>query len=238
MIMSSYKPVNLLGTLSNITECAVQVQLLKQLEDMGQIQDNHHAHQGMLSTSTALLQISDFIDKTMDEKRINQTMAMDPSFTFNCIDHRILIVKLQMYRISRETIEWIASYLEYQTQFIIVRRHSSRIIPVVSVVPQGTILGPLIDLVYINEFPESIRKAGYPDPSHGEKMMLFGADCDKCGHLPVYVNDETYVVTNKDRESNERMAIERLEMIKKFFTCNKIVINVTKTSLMEYMLKL
>ena len=191
----------------NLTERATQQQLLKHLEDTNQLHGNHHAYRSMLSTTTALLQASDMIYQGTDENAITSTMTIDQSSAFDCVDHDILVNKLSMYNISEDFLKWVRNYLDHRSQYVVVGSAQSRMLPVYSGVPQGSVLGPLLYVVYTNELPEVTRDRSCQDIVHNNTQLLFGPDCSQCGSVPLYADDATYLYTSNSRELNQRILI-------------------------------
>ena len=222
---ASFRPVSLLGAISKIAERTVQVQLLNHLENTRQIHNNQHAYRKMMSTTTALLQTTDILYKAVEVRKVAQTMVIDQSSAFDGVEHYILLQKLKYYNVGQETIKWIKSYLERRTHYVSIGKHNSRMESVQSGVPQGLVLGPLLFMIYTNEFPEVVRDEKCDDPSHKQKSELFGEDCEICGCLPIYADDAVYIVANKDRQKNQEMIEDRLEKIKDFLASNRLAIN-------------
>ena len=166
-------------------------------------------------------------------------MVIDQSSAFDCIEHQLLLQKLKFY-----SIDWIASYLAHRTQYVSIGKHCSRMVPINSGVPQGSVLGPLLFLIYTNEFPEAVRDKSCEDPYHRHNVTLFGANCKLCGGLPVYADDATYVISSRSRQYIQVMIKDRLIRIKDrlirikdFLSSNMFAINEMKTSITEYKLK-
>lgn len=118
------------------------------------------------STLTASLEASDSWSLNIDHSNINAVIFLDLRKAFDTVDHTILISKLDHYGITGLAGDWFISYLKGRVQSCIVNNCKSRKTPVRSGVPEGTILGPLLFFLYINDLPNCLH---YSQP----RMYLF-----------------------------------------------------------------
>ena len=172
---SGFRPVTQLSLISKLAEKCVQVQLLTSMENTGQISQDLHAYWKYLSTTTVLTQAMDEILDAIDENKIAATMSIDQSVAFDCVEHVLLIRKLKLYHIGKDVIDWIISYLEYRSMYVSIDSANSDIIMVKQGVPQGTVLGPLLYLIYTNDFPISIEDDFCENLVRKDMEQLFGS---------------------------------------------------------------
>ena len=234
---ASYRPVSLLPTISKLVERAVQSQLQQHLETQGLLNHNGHAYRADHSTATAILQITDRLYTATDRNLISQLLAIDQSSAFDCVNHRILLLKLQKYGCSQETIQWMTSYLESRSQLTNIGRHNSSMAATLRGVPQGSILGPLLYLVYTNKITEVIRDENCTNQSHNNNRRLFGENCETCGQIVLYADDATYQVTAKTRVQNQLRINLNLARLENYLSDNELAVNSGKTSILELMIK-
>ena len=234
---SQYRPVALLPTISKLIERTVQTQLQQHMESMGLLNMNTHAYRKNLSTATAVMQLVDRLYESTDKNLISEMMALDQSSAFDCVNITTLLRKLERYKCSPSTIKWMESYLMFRTQYTNLGRHNSEMIATVRGVPQGSILGPLLYIIYTNELSQAIKNKDCTDESHSDKSKLFGQNCNHCGTLVNYADDATFHIASNSREHNKRKLMENLENLEKFLNDNDLVINVGKTAIIECMIK-
>ena len=146
---------------------------------------NLHSYHNHHSTNTALCQLIDSIFEDSEDKYISNVMAQDESAAFDCLQYSILLKKLEFYKFHPETIQWIARYLSSRSQFVSIGGQKSRIRSVDMGFPQGSILGPVLYNLYINELLDVVNNHGTcKDEAHKPEEELFSRDCRKCGNLP------------------------------------------------------
>ena len=232
---SGYRPVSQLPVISKLAERTVQLQLLEYLESSGQISQDHHAYRKHTSTTTALLKMCEIIAQGAEENSITATMNIDQTAAFDSVEHDILLLKLKYYNIGDETIDWIRSYLHCRSSFVAIGSAQSHIYKNTYGVPQGSCLGPLLYLIYVNEFSTVVREDDCTDAAHDDSTKLFGKECPQCGKLTIFADDAQYSNVSKNRRTNQ----ERIEMnfirIFNFLNSCGLEVNQSKTSLTEYM---
>ena len=114
----------------------------------------------MHSTALALKDCSNNWLINIGKKGTNFSVFLDIKKAFDTIDHSILLQKLEYYRIREEELKFFRSYLHNRRQCCIVNSHQSSFQTVLCGVPQGSILGPLLFIIYMNDLPKSIEN-GY-----------------------------------------------------------------------------
>ena len=237
MDVSSFRPVAVLSTVSKLVERAAQQQLLKFMEETCQLNPSSHAYRQHLSTTTTLAEILDILYQGAEDRKLASVMAIDQSSAFDCIDHQILLKKLQRYNIGTAAVEWIKDYLGHISQYVVIGAGTSRMTALERGVPQGSVLGPLLYAIFTNETSEVVKNPSCNNPVHQSTVSLFGKQCTDCGIVTSYADDTTYSVTSRQRQHNQTRLITTLDELQLFFDDNRLAINVSKTAILECMLK-
>ena len=198
---------------------------------------SNQAYKKLHGTTTTLINITDLIYETCDENAISMAIATDQSSAFDCVIHELLLRKLRLYNFDESAIKWIRSYLSFRSQYVEIGGKESMIVSTPHGVPQGSILGPTMYILYINEMGEIPNDyQNCINQSHRQNEKLFNSDCKNCGTIFGYADDSTYFCTSKSRETNLENITKNLDKIKEFLDANKLNINPSKTALIEIML--
>ena len=167
-LVENYRPVSLLCICDKIMERAVFNIVFPHIFNR-----IHHLQHGFVkgrSTSTQLLSVFHEISSIMDGAGQVDMLYLDFSKAFDSVSHNLLIHKLQSFGFHSILLNWFRGYLSNRMQRVVIDGSNSDWLPVVSGVPQGSILGPMLFLCFINDMPSS---------AHNSTMALF-ADDSKC----------------------------------------------------------
>ena len=152
----NYRPISLLSCLSKVLERLVCDKLRSYLEDNNLITEAQYGYRRGSSTLDQLLDIYDHIMKKMDEKMITRLIFMDVSKAFDKVWHRGLLHKMENLGIKNKLLEFFRDYLSDRQQRVALKGVLSSWITIKAGVPQGSILGPILFLIYTNDMPEEI----------------------------------------------------------------------------------
>ena len=221
-----------------MTERALQSQVMNFMDISEQWNNNHHTYKKNHSTITAMIQISDSIFEACNKNEIITLVTLDQSAAFDVLDHDTLIAKLELYNFGPKAIKWFRSYLSYRSNYVKIGTKSSSYRSSTHGVPQGSVLGPIMYIMYINELPAVVNDTNNCQQAvHKSTTNLFTDNCDDCGSLPVYADDATYVVATKTRAQAQLKLTENTTKIAQFLTANSLSINLGKAELLEIMVR-
>ena len=181
---SNYRPISLTPVISKLLEHIIHSHIMKHLEQHHILTDHQHGFRAKRSTETQLIQTIHDISKSLDVKKTVDMAILDFTKAFDKVPHKRLIHKLKYYGITGPISSWIESFLTERTQQVVINGSASTPIQVTSGVPQGTVLGPLFFLLYINDLPNNLTS----------NVRLFADDC--LLYLPVKSDNDTSLLQN------------------------------------------
>lgn len=164
----NYRPVSLTSISCKLLEHIIHSNIMTHFDKYQALTDVQHGFRKGRSCETQLLTtIHDFAENLNEKKQID-AILLDFSKAFDKVHHQSLLLKLERFGIKGPLHDWFRSFLTDRQQKVIVEGKESSSKPVLSGVPQGTVLGPLLFLVYINDLPKRI--------SPGTTLRLFADD--------------------------------------------------------------
>jgi hypothetical protein len=155
----NYRPISLLNCFGKILERLVYNQMLKFIDKFKIIYLHQYGFRKWHSTSLALIEIVDSIKHSLDKGDITFGFFLDIRKAFDSINHEILLRKLDHYGFRGHASKFITSYLSNRKQFTVVNDTNSQTHCINYGVPQGSILGPLFFLLFINDLPNAANEA-------------------------------------------------------------------------------
>ena len=153
------------------------------------------------STELAALEFADKIVSNLEQGKLPLAIFLDLSKAFDTIDHKILLEKLKYYGISGKAIEWFQSYLCERKQYVQYGDSTSSMSFIKTGVPQGSILGPLLFIIYMNDIAAVTKKFHFTlyadDTSLVEPICTFSLDSDREDYstMSENINSELKLIT-------------------------------------------
>ena len=205
----NYRPVAILSPLSKILEKVVYEQFYNYFTINSIFHPNLHGYRHGRSTQTALLTMYDRWVKAAVDEQVSGVVFLDLSAAFDLVDPDLLIGKLKVYGIDREGLQWIHSYLTDRHQALWLDHVFSEFLQCDVGVPQGSILGPLLFLIFFNDLPSSL-----------------GNNVDS------YADDTTITATGKTTEEISQLLTTDCALVSDWMRRNRLKLNPDKTHLL------
>ena len=150
---SNYRPISVLPVFAKILEKAVHKMIYNFLLQHKLLSSYQSGFRPLHSTATSLIDITNTILHNIDKGKLTGLAFLDLSQAFDTLDHELLLIKLADFGLSKSSVNWFNAYLTNRTQSVIINGMQSDIEPILYGVPQGSVLGPLLFIMYINDLP-------------------------------------------------------------------------------------
>ena len=155
-IPSNYRPISLTSHIIKIYERVLRKQMVVYLEGNNLLCKKQHGFRSGKSCLTQLLHHYDDIIESLSNGTDFDAIYLDYAKAFDKVDHKLLIKKLHLYGFHPRLINWIESFLTNRTQKVVIDGCFSLLALIISGVPQGTVLGPILFLIFINDIDQCV----------------------------------------------------------------------------------
>ena len=210
--ITNYRPISLLPSISKILEKIICIRLVSFLKNENILSNFQFGFREKYSTTHALLSFIEKVAHAIDKSSHMVGIFLDFSKAFDTVNHDILLYKLSHYGVRGKALEWFRNYLSNRQQYVFVNNHSSELRNISCGVPQGSILGPLLFILYINDFSRS---------SDVLSFVLFADDTNL-----FFSHDNPHTLA-------ETINVELVKVLK-WIRANKLSLNLQKTKYMLF----
>ena len=210
--VTNYRPISLLSSFSKVYEKIMHKRILDFLDKNNSLFENQYGFRPGRSCEHALLNAQNTILHSLNKNHIALLLLLDYSKAFDVIDHKTLLRKLEHYGIRGIALDWFRSYLCGRQQYVSINGTNSSHVPIKYGVPQGSVLGPLLFVIYINDLPGI---------DHIAKFIL-------------YADDANIIITANSMQEILAKTNALVSKLVNWVNVNGLALNLKKTSYMLF----
>jgi hypothetical protein len=207
---ANYRPISLLPSISKILEKIILKQIDSHFTVNNLYFNSQYGFRKKHSTEHAIIELTDRLITSLDRNNTPTSIFIDLTKAFDCIDHDILLTKLKHYNIQNKAHDLCRHYLSNRQQYITLNDTQSDLLNITTGVPQGSILGPLFFLIYINDISNSTPSL---------KFITYA--------------DDTTLLANI-HSTNPCNINQELQNVSTWFSTNKLSLNASKTKAITF----
>ena len=204
---NNYRPISVLSVLSKVFEKHIYDELLSYLKSFDILVDEQCGFREGISTNFAIGKFLNHIVESVNEKKFSVGVFLDLKKAFDCVDHSILLQKLYHYGVRGAALNLIESFLSNRTQYVKICNQKSSIAHTNIGTPQGSVLSPLLFLVFINDL----------------------VNCSRVLNFNLFADDTCISLKNSNLNNLYNTLNRELVKVNNWISANKLALNISKT---------
>ena len=206
--LNNFRPISLLSIFDKIIEKIMHKRMYEFFEDNNILYELQFGFRKEMSTGHSLVEITEEIKESIDNGKFGCGIFIDLKKAFDTVNHQILLTKLEHYGIRGALLKWFESYLTDRKQYVFHNGIASSMETITCGVPQGSVLGPLLFLIYVNDLPNI-----------SDKLRFF-----------LFADDTNIYYDSDDLLELEKTVNQELRKLSQWLNINRLALNVGKTN--------